>query len=334
MPPPVKTLGVVVPTLNSMSLLPGHLRAMSQWQDLADQIVVVDSYSTDGTWEYLQQNLHHRKVSFVQQPSGLYQSWNFGVRQLKTQFAYVATVGDTITQEGLNHLLEHAAALDAGVIVSKPVFMTTEGQTAADIHWPVDDLIAGLDVATPRALTWPEVFLFSCAHLDGTLLGSSASNLYRTDVLQQFPFPSEFGKAGDAAWGLQHFADTKWAVTPEKFTTFLRHPDTTAPADRRNWKTSQRMDFVLRKAVKEAVTSGIMTQSDADNFNLFDLIDASGRWLEAKQAFDRSRAARWPWYLNPAAWAVRSARNQQRARLMAARDTILVRLKNASAAGS
>jgi glycosyltransferase involved in cell wall biosynthesis len=333
-PPPVNTLGVVLPTLNSMAALPGHLRTLRLWQHLADQIVVVDSFSTDGTWDFLQQNLRHPHVSFFQQPPGLYPSWNFGVSHLKTRYTYVATVGDTITQDGISHLLRHAAELEAGVLVSKPAFMVDETDKDADIFWPVDDLINQLGVTAPRALSWLEVFLFTAVHLDGTLLGSSASNLYRTDVLQQFPFPSEFGKAGDAAWGLQHFADVKWAVTPDKFSTFLRHPDTTAPSDRRKWKSSTRLDTVLRTAMADAVAAGRIPQSLVKDYGLPELVDASGLWLEAKQAFDRSRSGRWPWYLNPVAWGVRSTRERQRARLLAERDAILAHLKTDSGDGS
>jgi glycosyltransferase involved in cell wall biosynthesis len=42
-------LGVVIPTKNSMPYLPSHLEAMREWQDLAEEIVVVDSFSTDGS---------------------------------------------------------------------------------------------------------------------------------------------------------------------------------------------------------------------------------------------------------------------------------------------
>jgi hypothetical protein len=317
-----------------MALLPGHLRDLSAWQDLAEQIVVVDSFSTDGTWEYLNQHLRHPNVSFFQQPPGLYQSWNYGIGRIETEYAYIATVGDTISREGMIHLRQHAGALDAGVLVSKPVFMATETEPAAEIFWPVDDLISHLGVTAPRALSGVEVLLFTAVHLDGTLLGSSASNLYRTEVLRQFPFPTDCGKAGDAVWGLQHFADVKWAVTPEEFSTFLRHPDTTALRDRQNWKNSARLDLVLRRAVAEALAKGTISQSVVEEYGIPGLIEAAGAWLQGKEAFDDFRARGWPWYLNPAAWVARSLRGRQRVRLMEARDAVLSRLKKESSAGS
>lgn len=51
------SIGVVIPTLNCAHLLPDHLDSMQPWLDLVEQIVVVDSYSDDGTWEMLQKRL-------------------------------------------------------------------------------------------------------------------------------------------------------------------------------------------------------------------------------------------------------------------------------------
>ena len=289
--PSSKTLGVVLPTLNSMPCLPAHLQAMEQWQDLAAEIVVVDSFSTDGTHDYLRQRLRHPHLSFFQHPPGLYQSWNFGIRQLGTKYACIATAGDTITREGMSHLLEHAESLDAAVLISKPVFMADQTKPGADIRWPIDDLIETLAVTRPRTVSWLEVLLFTAVHLDGTLLGSSASNLYRTDALQKFPFPADFGKAGDAAWAARHFADVKWAVTPEKFSTFLCHPDWTAAVERQNFKVSTRLDKVLRDAVETAAANGTVPRAALEAYAIPEVLDAASRWQDGKQAFDRCRGA-------------------------------------------
>jgi len=332
--PPLPTLGVVLPTLNSMPCLAGHLQAMARWQDLAAEIVVVDSFSSDGTGDYLQQHLNHPNLSFLRHPPGLYPSWNFGIRQLKTKYAYIATAGDTVSRQGVLHLLNSAESLDATVIISKPVFMADETHPGADIRWPIDDLIETLEMTEPRIVSWLEVLLFTAIHLDGTLLGSSASNLYRTDLLKEFPFPADFGKAGDGAWAAMHFADGKWAVTPEKISTFLCHADWTAAAERQNWKTSTRLDKVLRDAVETAAAGGIIPRATLEGYAIDELLNAAGRWLDGKQVFDQHRRRRWPWFLNPAAWAARSARNRQRRRLLHCRGRALDRLRRESAAGS
>src|SRR5207248_6943191 len=46
-------IGVVVPTRNSASLAPEHLETMRPWLDQVEQVVVVDSFSKDGTVQLL-----------------------------------------------------------------------------------------------------------------------------------------------------------------------------------------------------------------------------------------------------------------------------------------
>ena len=45
-------ISVLVPTRNSMSLLPKHVEAMRAWLDFVEEVVAVDSHSTDGTMEF------------------------------------------------------------------------------------------------------------------------------------------------------------------------------------------------------------------------------------------------------------------------------------------
>ena len=52
-------ISVLVPTRNSMSLLPQHVEAMRAWLDQVEEVVAVDSHSTDGTLEFLQRELKH-----------------------------------------------------------------------------------------------------------------------------------------------------------------------------------------------------------------------------------------------------------------------------------
>ena len=64
------SLGVLIPTRNSAALLPNHLRALSAWLDLADEVVVVDSFSTDGTGNMLRDGLKHPKLRIITHPPG------------------------------------------------------------------------------------------------------------------------------------------------------------------------------------------------------------------------------------------------------------------------
>ncbi len=190
------SLGVVIPTKNSQPYLPAHLAGLANWLDLAAEVVVVDSFSTDGTVEYLKENLRHPHVTYSSHPPGLYASWNHGIAQIQSTFVYIATTGDLITPDGVKCLLRTADSLACDVVISKPTFRDLNGQPLPDKFWPIDDIIKTLNITAPRKLSKLEAVIFAVMQMKGALLGSSASNLYRTGVMKRLPFPTEFGNDG------------------------------------------------------------------------------------------------------------------------------------------
>ncbi len=98
-------ISVVVPTLNVMPMLPEHVAGMQGWLDLVEEVVVVDSESTDGTCDYIEQHIGRSfgegRLRFFSRPRGLYQAWNYGIDQVRAPYTYISTVGDTISREGI-----------------------------------------------------------------------------------------------------------------------------------------------------------------------------------------------------------------------------------------
>ena len=102
------SLGLVIPTFNSRHYLERHVEGILPWIDLVQEIVVVDSESTDGSLEFLRDRLPHPNLRVLLHPPGLYASWNHGIAQLHSDFFIMSTTGDTITREGVLKLLECA----------------------------------------------------------------------------------------------------------------------------------------------------------------------------------------------------------------------------------
>lgn len=186
----MSTLGVLIPTRNSRLLLPRHIEALSQWIDLAAEVVVVDSDSGDGTVEFLRDHLRHAHLRFVSHPPGLYESWNYGLQNLGTDFAYISTVGDSITRSGVRHLCDTMKALSADVVLSRPTLVSEEGRPLGDWPLPLDLILQDHAVPEPFRLHGVEMAIYATLFADGGLLGSSASNLYRTAYVQAHPFPT------------------------------------------------------------------------------------------------------------------------------------------------
>jgi glycosyltransferase involved in cell wall biosynthesis len=316
------SLGVLLPTRNSAALLPDHMAAMADWLDLTDEVLAVDSDSKDGTQELLRQRLKQPQVRFLSHPPGLYASWNAGLKELTTEFAYISTVGETITRQGLQQLLDAARESRADVVLSKPAFKTVAGDTV-EVIWPIDDIVRTLRISSSRRLQRLEAMVFACVHATGALTGSCASDLFRTDCLKRLPFPTEFGTAGDGIWSIRHAAQVAWTVVPGCFSTFLLHPTAASQSENRPRSGALRPDVVLRSAVEAWRQQGLVTDDDLAQLGWTELQTSLTGYLDEKASFDRYRKSRIPWVLNAWAWRARRQRERQLARLYACKESAL-----------
>jgi len=143
---------LILPTRNAMGSIEGHLDAIAGVLPHVAQIVVVDS-SEDGTLDYLRSRIDLPTAEFHPRPRGLYESWNFGVRQATAEFVYFSTIGDTITLAGLEHLLEVAVRHAADMTISPPEMFDDKGEPLPDRRWPIHDLCAETGADTDHVLT-------------------------------------------------------------------------------------------------------------------------------------------------------------------------------------
>ena len=325
------TLGVVIPTRNCAHLIGPALPELHAWLDLAAEVVVVDSFSTDGTLDLLKQELRHPRVRFLSHPPGLYESWNFGISQLTTDYLNISTAGDTITRAGIQRLMEAATAMDGDVVISKPHIRGVQGEPL-DFDWPIDDAIRTLRITAPQRLHRREALLLVSLTMQSALTGSCASNVFRTECLKRFPFPSGFGNAGDRAWCLTHVAEVSWVVIPEKFSVFLCHPTTAPRAESTAIAGAKPVHQVLEDGIAAWRKSGAVTEEDLVWIRWHDQGRALKAWYEAKLEFTARRRRGWSWCLSPRAWQIRRRRQSWMRRLQEIR--LDLRRRAADQAGS
>jgi hypothetical protein len=223
---------------------------------------------------------------------------------------YIATTGDTITRTGVGQLVEAAESLTCDVVISRPTFCDDSGQTQPHAPWPADDVIATLDVKQPRRLQPFEAVVFAAVHTTSALTGSCASDLFRTEILQRHPFPTDFGTSGDAAWSWMHAAEVTWGVVPDKFSAFTLHPTNASAAEKQSHQTARRADSVLRAAMDSWRRAGVITEQTLPRAIWEDLMVWLTSYFDAKMAFDLDRRRALPWFLNPQAWKNRMQRER------------------------
>jgi hypothetical protein len=89
-------VSICLPTLNARRFLEPRMASILS-QTLTDwELIVCDSFSDDGTWEYLQQFKDDPRVRLYQVPKeGLYAGWNECLRRCRGEYVYMATADDT-----------------------------------------------------------------------------------------------------------------------------------------------------------------------------------------------------------------------------------------------
>jgi glycosyltransferase involved in cell wall biosynthesis len=319
-------LGLIIPTLNSRPYLQRHIQGLLPWIDLVKEIIVVDSQSTDGSPEFLEEKLPHRSLRVVQHPPGLYASWNHGIAQLRTVFFIISTTGDTITREGVERLLRYASAEDSDVVLSKPVLEDMRGRRKKS-HWPLDDILTACpNPGQSISFSGLEALIHAMGRPNSALLGSSASNLYRTEFFKRRPFPLDWGVAGDGGWVWHHAAEARWGAISGEYSKFLIHPPQSRKEDLKP-KFRQRADWTLSRSVERWISAGDVSREQLEVIGYGNLQAKLTAYLDAKEDLDATRETGGPWIFSPHAWGKRLKRRRSFSELRSSRARSLALLK-------
>ncbi|MEI6490957.1 MAG: glycosyltransferase family A protein [Verrucomicrobiota bacterium] len=222
MPLPVTA---IFPIYECADRLCPHLAHAQGWIDAVEEIIVVDSGSKDGSAEIARREIKHPNVKHEVVPPGLYPAWNHAIRIAEAEFCYFSTVGDTIDRTGLEHLVKTAESLAVDVVVSPPRCVEEDRRQTDVRTFPIHSLLESSNVTEAMLLPAWLSYLMATGFSIESFLGSSASNIYRTDCLKESPFPVDFGKAGDAAWFRKNALRFRFALTPRICADFSLHQD-------------------------------------------------------------------------------------------------------------
>ena len=306
---PIPGLSVLLPTRDCIALLPGHVRSMRPWLHLAEEIVVIDSESSDGTVELLRTELAGYPVRFHTHPRGLYQSWNEGIRQATGQWLYISTVGDSITPELLAHLHQVAKAGDCDVVLGCPEFLDEHDRKLAPLDWAVIEIASTIASEGPCVVSGAAALFYALRHLyTSALLGSCASNLYRTAHLKKHPFPTDYGIAGDAAWCLLHAFKTRFGCTARPGSTFRLHA-----------KAYDASEYHIDSLEHKLWRTGIATHGErahldeVKSLRIPEMLSLVNNFVGLSARLKTLRqASQSPWYLHGDIWEARTAFHRNR----------------------
>lgn len=299
-------ISLVLPTRNCFERLRSHLKKMKAVFPLVGEIIHVDGESTDGSRELPRGTIQHENYRFFPHPPGLYESWNFAIQQAACEFVYISTVGDLISPEGLSRLYETISECNADVSLSPPRIVDCRGNDRAEV-WPIHNLINQHHISTPGIIDRNYALYYNVISLPATLIGSSASNLYRTKTLQSKLFPTDFSGSGDGMWALKYMWKSRVAIYPEFLATFLRHEKSSKPTPE-EWRACQ---AIFRNALVDLIDKWRQQATDLrDREFLKKLCQYNRRSfsfeLQYRGPLDHRRKGKPWWIMNPKTWYYRA----------------------------
>lgn len=105
MPPAVS---ILLPNLNNLPYLEERFRSIQEQTFTDWELIIVDSYSTDGAWEYFQECAKKEKRIKLFQSSerGIYNNFNRCIRLAQGTYIYIATSDDTMAPNALEEMVK------------------------------------------------------------------------------------------------------------------------------------------------------------------------------------------------------------------------------------
>lgn len=196
-------------------------QTMPDWE-----LIVCDSESDDGTWEFLQTfdqdpRVHLHRVG----REGLYAGWNECLATASAEYIYIAPADDLCERnvlEKLHGLLSHCDDVDLAVCRYRRI--DAAGVPLADLFDP--ELAAFLGEWAERSHRrdrYAELLISLCL---GCQWNTFPAVLFRRRLLQRTGlFPTEYGSYGDVAWRVKALLYSDVVYTPECLASWRWHDD-------------------------------------------------------------------------------------------------------------
>lgn len=232
-------ISICLPNLNTRPFLVERLDSIFGQSCKDWELVVCDSYSDDGAWEFFQAYRTDPRVRLFQVPrEGLFAGWNECLKRVTGKYAYIATSDDTAYPgmlECLVGLLERHPA--AGVAMGRFDFIDQAGRIIAPTQGIPGSFFGDWQECPHRRSGWVDFLVHTQL---GTSWTSITSALFRTDVVRKAGlFRTDVGKGeafADRFWAMKvaSFGDTVY--TPERVATWRVHSQQASRGETPGWR--------------------------------------------------------------------------------------------------
>lgn len=201
-------VSICVPNLNTLPFLPERFETIFNQSYHNWELLVYDSYSTDGAWEYITQlAAREPRAQIWQGPrEGTPGSWTPCIQQARGDYIYVATSDDTMPPDCLEKLVAALEAHpDCDIAHCRLRMIDEQGHDTESEWWPTESTFArssGKLLQRPHIRRAPYDGLL---HLfDSSVYVSVTQLLIRRSLFNRIGlFKSQWGSIGDYNWNMR-----------------------------------------------------------------------------------------------------------------------------------
>jgi len=218
-------VSICLPNLNTRPYLQARMDSIFS-QTLRDwELIVCDSHSTDGAWEYFQQFRDDPRVQLSQIPrEGVYAGWNECLKRARGQYVYVATSDDTAEPE----LLERMVGMlerhpDVDLVVCKFEFIDETGREMSPS--PFQQVGTFYDPWREKVHRRSGLLEFLVhVGLDCPSWTSITSVVFRRRLIEKIGFfKTDCGTCADRLWAMKAALVTDTISIPDCLATWRQH---------------------------------------------------------------------------------------------------------------
>ena len=200
-------------------------QTMKDWE-----LIVCDSHSDDGAWEFFQQFKGDPRIQLNQVPrQGVYAGWNECLRRVKGEFVYIATSDDTADLELLQVMTGALQRFpDVKMATCNFTFIDDRGtQARLSDYADAGARISGAEIygdwlAKDHRRHGASEFVATC--VDSHVWTTITAVLFRASLLKDIGlFPEDKTAMGDLEWALRACLATDTIHVAQSLATFRLH---------------------------------------------------------------------------------------------------------------
>jgi glycosyltransferase involved in cell wall biosynthesis len=217
-----------IPNLNKIQYLPTCIHSVLLQSSDAWECVIIDGYSSDGSWEYLQKFAADPRFKILRGlKQGMYADWNECLRHVETEYFYFLPSDDVCDK---NLVDQTTLALDSHLDIDACHFQFNYIDESGQVTLSYDEILqsqlpfySGVSQYAHRRSAHCE---FMMHFVYRTVYRTMNSLVFRRDLIEKMGgFSSCYGSAGDYDWSMRLSFYTDILYIPELLASWRRYDE-------------------------------------------------------------------------------------------------------------